>query len=356
MVISDTLNSIITNLQDAYTAVSDKNGTLPTNKNLDNLADAIRSIQAQKPQLNAPTISLNGSTLTINNPSANGNFASNFIVFVDGVKKIVLAETTINLKDYFTEEGTYSLSVKCSGMYFNDSGLSNTVSYTYSKFTPPPKGALITLNLDGTNRTYRVLKINDTVAEIMAMFEINTSIMFNSSGSNEYAGGTLDNYLNSTWYGTLTSTAKAAIVDKTFRQDSWYWGSSGNPDYSGYYGTSNPGTTSYTVSLGSKTYGSSITRHVYALSVQDVIDYVTDTSITDGKLQNYNIWKMFYNTTSQPGTYYVHWLRSASADNSRSAFGVRGSNGRLNNYNDTGSSACRPALQIDLSNIAFTVQ
>lgn len=329
-----------------------------TGKNDTNLTDGVRSLidNAQKPQLNAPTIELNGNNLTITNPATNGNFSSKFKIFVNGTQKSEQAETTINLKEYFTEEGTYNLAVKCAGMYFNDSGFSNTVSYTYSKFTPPPKGALITLNLDGTNRTYRVLKINDTIAEIMAMFEVNTSIQFNSSGSNKYAGGTLDNYLNSTWYGTLTSTAKAAIVDKTFRQDSWYWGKSGNPVYSGYYGTSNPGKNPYTVSLGSKTYGSSINRHVYALSVQDVIDYVTDTSITDGKLQNYNIWKMFYNKTSQPSPYYVHWLRSASTGYSDSAFFVGGDVGRLTDYNVTINSACRPALQIDLSKIAFTVQ
>lgn len=357
MSIKSEIDRIKQNIATAYSSISSKGGTVPTSKTSENLSTAISSIPQDRPTLYAPTISLLGDTLTISENENNGSFPNRYNIYSNG-SLIWYGDhpQSINLKDLYSVEGTYTIKANVQGDNFNDSGFSNTVSYTYSKFTPPPKGALITLNLDGTNRTYRLLKINDTIAEIMTMFEVNTSIKFNSSGSKTYAGGTLDNYLNNTWYGTLTSTAKAAIVDKTFRQDSWYWGNSGNPDYSGYYGTSNPGTNSYTVSLGSTTYGSSITRHVYALSVQDVIDYVTDTSITDGKLQNYNIWKMFYNTTSQPSTLYIHWSRSASADYSDFAFFVHGDHGSLRNSTVTHSYACRPALQIDLSKIAFTVQ
>lgn len=357
MSIKSEIDRIKQNIATAYSSISSKGGTVPTSKTSENLSTAISSIPQDRPTLYAPTISLLGDTLTISENENNGSFPNRYNIYSNG-SLIWYGDLpqSINLKDLYSVEGTYTIKANVQGDNFNDSGFSNTVSYTYSKFTPPPKGALITLNIDGTNRTYRVLKINDTVAEVMAMFEVNTSIMFNSSGSNTYAGGTLDNYLNSTWYGTLTATAKSAIVDKSFRQDSWYFGSSGNPDYSGYYGTSNPGTSSYTVSLGSKTYGSSITRHVYALSAQDVIDYVTDTSITDGKLQNYNIWKMFYNKTSQPSPYYYHWLRSAGADYSSSAFTVRGNYGYLGGFNVARSIACRPAFQIDLSKIAFTVQ
>ena len=180
--------------------------------------------------------------------------------------------------------------------------------------------------------------------------------MANASNSvfgsdNTYAGSTLDNYLNDTWYNTLSAIAKTAIVDKTFRQDSWYFGNSGSPNYSGYWGTSSPGKTAYTISLGNANFGAEITRHVYALSVQDVLDYILDTNITDGKLQNYNIWKMFWNKTSSISEY--PWLRSAIASNSSYAFNVAGNRGYVPSNSVTNSSVARPALTIDLSKINF---
>ena len=217
----------------------------------------------------------------------------------------------------------------------------------------PVKGDLITMNVDGTDKQFRVLNVNGNVAEVLMMTSSSTSQTFGSTQT--YAGSALDTYLNSTWYDTLTSTAKTAIVDKTFTQDSWYWGNSGNPDYSGYYGTTNPGTSAYTISLGNAAFGSSITRHVYALSVQDVLDYVLDTSITDGQLQNYNIWKMFWNDKVQhTGPTNYLWLRSARASSSSYAFLVAGNFGTVGTTNVENSNSVRPAFTIDLSKITWS--
>ena len=213
------------------------------------------------------------------------------------------------------------------------------------------KGQIITMNLDGTDREYRILKIDGNIAEVVCMSTVGDSRV---GSNNTYAGSALDTYLNSTWYNTLTAAAKAAIVSKTFNQDSWYWGTSGSPVYSGHYGTTVPGTGSYSLSKGSATYGAQITRNVYALSVQDVIDYITDTAVGDGKLENYNIWKMFWNTTTQPSISELPWLRSADADpaNSNNAvWRVRYNLGNLMSENAGMVLAVRPALTIDLSKI-----
>ena len=234
-----------------------------------------------------------------------------------------------------------------------------TLTLTASGKMDISKGTLLNMSLGnatpaaGTNNQYRVLNISGTVAEVVAMFDISTSQTYGSSQT--YSGSSLDTALNTTWYNTLSTTAKAAIVDKTFKQDSWYWGSSGSPVYSGYYGTSNPGTSSYSVSLANASFGSEITRKVYALSVQDVLDYVTDTSVGDGKLQNYNIWKMFWNTTSKPSTVTYPWLRSARASNSDYCWLVRGYDGYVDYSSYYNSFASRPALTIDLSKIDFSV-
>ena len=226
---------------------------------------------------------------------------------------------------------------------------------TYEEIIDVAKGDLITMNVDGTDKQFRVLNMNGSVAEVVMMSNASDSQQFASSGQT-YAGSNLDTYLNSTWYATLNATAQAAIVDKTFAQDSWYDNASGDPDYNGYYGTTNPGTSAYTISLGSATFGSEITRHVYALSVQDVLDYVLDTSITDGQLQNYNIWKMFWDITTQPPStpQRILWLRSAIASSSSYAFLVFGNTGRVNYFSANFTYAVRPAFQIDLSKIPFT--
>lgn len=46
MAIADTINSMKTNITNAYNAIQAKGGTIPTNKNLENLSTAINSIEA----------------------------------------------------------------------------------------------------------------------------------------------------------------------------------------------------------------------------------------------------------------------------------------------------------------------
>ena len=222
------------------------------------------------------------------------------------------------------------------------------------KVNIPQKSDLINIDMtgSGTAQTYRVLKnVSGSVVEVMSMSDDTTSMF--SGSNNTYEGSTLDTYLNTTWYSTLSNDAKSAIVDKTFRQDKWYLTAQGDPDYNGFYGTTKPGTNGYTVSLMSASFGNEITRHVYAISTQDVLDYVLDTTITDGELQNYNIWKMFWNNEVQHTNMFV-WLMSAST--SGYAMMIQGTSGYISdrNYSISSNMYARPAFQIDLSKIDFT--
>ena len=214
------------------------------------------------------------------------------------------------------------------------------------------KGEIINIDMtgSGTPQQYRVLKVNGSIAEVIAMTNASDSQQFAASGQT-YENGVLDTYLNSTWYNTLSATAKAAIVDKTIRQDSWYWGTQGNPDYQGKYS----GDTAYQLSLGNASFGNEITRHAYAISVQDVLDYLEVTpqmTQADTTLTYDNVWTMFWNsTTTHSGNM---WLRSAFASDASGAFIVYGSYGRLYSGYAGGSYAVRPALTIDLSKIEWT--
>lgn len=229
-----------------------------------------------------------------------------------------------------------------------------------------PKGSIVNLDLDGQgDKQYRVLKCNGNVAQVVAMYDDLTSAYNSTSitttmGSltvQKYEGSTIDTYLNTTWYNTLTSTTKAAIVPESVVCDAWYWNSTGDPDYTGTYGSSVPGTDNYTISKyagGTLNIGN---RNVFALGVQDVIDYLNDSSIqvdTSAILRNVNIWKMFWNDEVSHSNKYL-WLRSSYADYSTYAWSVYGAYGSLRNNIVIRSYVVRPALNLDMSKIQYTL-
>ena len=174
MAISDRLNSIKTHVGNAYTGVYNRGGTIPTNKNIENLKAAIDSIavqkpeqtktvsitengtititpdsgkvltavtvttnvQADKPTLNAPAIALNGSNITITD-NLNGNFVTSYTLYNGSTEITTTPDKTINLSTYITTAGTYTLTVKAKGTNFNDSASSNSETYTLkSQITP----------------------------------------------------------------------------------------------------------------------------------------------------------------------------------------------------------------------------
>ena len=228
----------------------------------------------------------------------------------------------------------------------------------------PHKGDLITMDLGNGDKTYRVLKINGNIAECLAMYEAsilkyNTTSKTTTMGGTtvqQYANSDLDNYLNTTWYNMLSNAAKAAIVPKVVIQDAWQYWTSLSHTYSGTYGTEVPGTTNYSISKydgGTLTVGN---RNVYAIGVQDVIDYLSDESLrvdTTAILRNVNIWKMFWNTKTQPSSIYYPWLCSAYVGDPTCVSIVSRNKGRLAQSGCSNSNAARPAFQIDLSKISF---
>lgn len=234
----------------------------------------------------------------------------------------------------------------------------------YIPFEPPAKGSIVKMNLDGTERQYRVLSVNGNVCKVLGMYDdltskYNETSMFTPMGSltlQKYEDSTLDTYLNTTWYNTLSNEAKNAIVPESVICDAWYLGDVGDPDYTGTYGISVPGTTNYTISKyasGTLNIGN---RNVFALGVQDIIDYLSDDSVkvdTTAILRNVNIWKMFWNDEVSHSSSQL-WLRSSSASDSNYAWAVYGDIGRSGNYNVTNSSVVRPALNLDMSKIQYT--
>ena len=216
----------------------------------------------------------------------------------------------------------------------------------------PVKGDIITMD----SKQYRVLKINGTVAEVLCMYDANSSIEFDEASpirNNTYAGKRLDTYCNNTFYSGLSAAMKSAIADKTFTQDSWKSASSA-PTESHY--TSKYGSSTYYLTLVNAAYRSSITRHCYCLSVQDVVDYLeatTSMGTSDTTLTDTNILKLFWNVVASQSGKYI-WLRSARSSTDNLAFSVNGSYGNFYSAFVDGSYAARPAFQIDLSKVEWS--
>lgn len=87
------------------------------------------NVNVPLPTLNAPTISLSNSTVTITNPVTNGSFVSGYDVYKNGTLLTSITLATVDLSTLITESGTYTITVKAYGTNFNESVASNSVSY-----------------------------------------------------------------------------------------------------------------------------------------------------------------------------------------------------------------------------------
>ena len=228
-------------------------------------------------------------------------------------------------------------------------------------FGPPPmpvKGDLITMNLDGTSRLYRVLSVNGNICKVLGMWDDLTSMYngtsktttFGSITAQKYEGSTLDTYLNTTWYNTLSSEAKNAIVPENVVQYCYKY----------YDAPSTPNTPTYTYqyqynwsdsdyenadNVGNVTVGN---RNVFALDLKDTFDYFDKVCITSNELMT-----LFWNSTAKVSKYL--WLRSSRAEYSDYAWDVNGSRGLFGDYRVSRSAVVRPALNLDMSKIQYTL-
>lgn len=230
----------------------------------------------------------------------------------------------------------------------------------------PIKGQIISMNLDGTTRSYRVLSISGTVAKVLSMFDSSASQVFNNPSkkvqfsdgttAQQYMDSDLDTYLNETWYDTLTVNAKAAIVEQNRTQDLWFFNSTGNPVFhrERYDGGS--------ISDCSKGTGTSPigNRKVFALSLQEVFDYL---ELSSGDTMTWkSVFKMFWNDEDPHPSDYV-WFSSSAFGGPHDlsnppdcGFIIYGSNGYFEVSGATGGHPIRPALALDLSKIDFTIE
>lgn len=209
------------------------------------------------------------------------------------------------------------------------------------------KGDLISMDLDGNgSKQYRVLKMDGNIAECIAMYAYNTSTIFGSSQT--YAASTLDVLLNTTFYNTLTTTAKSAIMEKNIIQYGY------DINQSIYNSETHCSYADYSTKTEYNVVGN---RYIYALDVEDIEMYFGGTGGTasnnsSGIFNMSMIRKLFANTT---GTELVNLnilLRSSVPSSSLKHIWY------CTDYIKYGPCSdvyeVRPAFTIDLSKISFT--
>ena len=222
----------------------------------------------------------------------------------------------------------------------------------------PVNGDLITMNLDGTSRLYRVLSVNGNVCKVLGMWDDFTSEYnqtsittdFNGTTAQKYEGSTLDTYLNTTWYNTLSSEAKNAIVPENVVQYCYqYYDKPNTPNtptytyqYQYYWSNSNYENAD---NVGNVTVGE---RNVFALDLKDIFDYFDKVCITSDELMT-----MYWNSTTKVSKY--PWLRSSYTGSSGRAWSVSGSSGAFSNDDAPYVLDVRPALNLDMSKIQYTL-
>lgn len=248
--------------------------------------------------------------------------------------------------------------------YLSKDGKYFTLNGKLLQYLPAPlvtKGDLIKLDLDGNgDKQYRVLGINGNVAKLLGMSDISISQKYNATSKTgtftngttgqSYVGSDLDTYLNTTWYNTLTSTVKAAIVPESRTQYMYQY----------YDHPNTPNTPTYTYQYQynwsdfdyeNVNLTDSIligNRNIFALDLKDIFDYFGKVCITSNELM-----ELWTNQTSVVGNKYW-WLSSAFAVNPFSAWNVNGDLGVLIGSDVDDARAVRPAFNLDLSKINFT--
>jgi hypothetical protein len=229
--------------------------------------------------------------------------------------------------------------------------------------TPPTpaltKGDIISFDAlgDGTQKRFRVIDVDSgNTVKLLGLDDLGQSVynassrtvtFDNGSSYQDYEGSDLDTYLNTTYYNSLSSAVKSAIVDETLVQ-SCYSRATGQSSSAMFNIKRLDNDTIYAYTKTTqRTVGS---RHIHAIELDEIKSYF-NASIGD-LIQGTAINELFFEQTTAISKYV--WCASADADNSIRAFRVNGSYGALNYSYCNYSSEVRPAFRINLSTINYT--
>ena len=227
-----------------------------------------------------------------------------------------------------------------------------------NQWKPIQKGSLILIE----NKPYRILKLNNNIAEVFAMYEYREMTDNDLGDSNTYADSAQDLLCNEQFYNSLSSQTRNAIVEKTFSQDAWVSKTNAQTGAIASYVSTwkNPITlvnSKDTQSLMNANYKPAITRNCYLISTQDVIDYFevtttmdeTNTTFTADNINS----KFFGSFIPHDSAQHKILFRSAYSGSTSQYQVLSPLTGRVSTTQFNVKSYVRPAFQVDLSKISF---
>lgn len=171
--------------------------------------------QTSLPQLNTPSISLEGTELTITNPTTNGNFTNGYKIYANGAYVTTYAADVVDLLDYIDEVGSYLIAAKCVGTNFLDSVLSSAVEFIVAPAAAPtittqPQGA--TYNIGATPTALSIVATTSDGGTLTYQWYKSTDA---GSTWSALTGATNSTYTPST--ATVSSDMYRCIVTNTLR-------------------------------------------------------------------------------------------------------------------------------------------
>lgn len=204
---------------------------------------------------------------------------------------------------------------------------------------------------------YRVLKINGTIATLLSMNSFGNEQPFYAENQNDiYANSIVDNYCNTTFYNSLSDNLRGGIIPTTFRQDAWAVAKTSDTTPKYQFNLSQE--ISYTCTNPS--FGDSITRFCYLLSIQDILDYLDATpemTFANTTITESNIRTLFFGSDVRIAGWFSIGLRSIrnSSDSTANAymFDYRYTTVSISISSSKWKREIRPAFQVDLSKIHF---
>lgn len=227
-----------------------------------------------------------------------------------------------------------------------------------NQWKPIQKGSLILIE----NKPYRILKLNNNIAEVFAMYEYREMTDNDLGNSNIYDQSLQDSLCNEQFYNSLSSQTRNAIVEKTFSQDAWVSKTNAQTGAIASYVSTwkNPITlvnSKDTQSLMNANYKPAITRNCYLISTQDVIDYFevtttmdeTNTTFTADNINS----KFFGSFIPHDSAQHKILFRSAYSGSTSQYQVLSPLTGRVATTQFNVKSYVRPAFQVDLSKISF---
>lgn len=227
-----------------------------------------------------------------------------------------------------------------------------------NQWKPIQKGSLILIE----NKPYRILKLNNNIAEVFAMYEYQEITDDMIGDSNTYDTSAQDTLCNEQFYNSLSSQTRNAIVEKTFSQDAWVSKTNAQTGAIASYVSTwkNPITlvnSKDTQSLMNANYKPAITRNCYLISTQDVIDYFgvttamdeTNTTFTADNINS----KFFGSFIPHDSAQHKILFRSAYSGSTSQYQVLSPLTGIVSTTQFNVKSYVRPAFQVDLSKISF---